>query len=281
MAPLGSPSPLGFMTQPDNGGESLLIGTPMLSSSFRPSIVVIIGVLTTMFSLTFFLLLYVKRCKFILVGEGGEIPEEPGATPPFPRTYSSIDRLLIEAFPMLSFASLPLSNSGVDRLLVEALPMFTFASLQGIKEGLECAVCLCQFEDNDILRLLPKCQHAFHVDCVDLWLASHSTCPLCRHCVAKKLSPHTPRDATTMASMGATMGLEPSCQSTSRLPGITDRPPLPPSVKPKYDFEGKGAPFVKRAFSLGRMSSLDLDERLHMGSGQTSLSVVGTTVEQI
>jgi len=134
MAPLGSPSPLGIITQPDNGGESLLIGTPMLSSSFRPSIVVIIGVLTTIFSLTFFLLLYVKRCKqFILVGEGGEIPQEPSETPPFPRTYSSIDRLLIEAFPMLSFASHPLSNSGVDRLLVEALPMFTFASLQGIK----------------------------------------------------------------------------------------------------------------------------------------------------
>jgi hypothetical protein len=54
------------------------------------------------------------------------------------------------------------------------------------QEGLECAVCLCQFEDNDILRLLPKCQHAFHVDCVDLWLASHSTCPLCRHCVSQE-----------------------------------------------------------------------------------------------
>jgi len=99
--------------------------------------------------------------------------------------------------------------------------------------------------------------------------------------VAKKLSPHTPMDATTMASIGATMGLEPSCESTSRLPGITDRPPLPPGVKPKYDFEDKGAQFFNRAFSLGRMSSLDLDERLHMGSGHTSLSVVGTTVEQI
>jgi hypothetical protein len=100
--------------------------------------------------------------------------------------------------------------------------------------------------------------------------------------VAKKLSPHTPRDATTMASMGATIGLEPSPQSTSQLPGITDRPPLPLGVKPKYDFEGKGAQFFNRAFSLGRMGSLDLDERWrNMGSGQTSLSLVGTTVEQL
>lgn len=48
---------------------------------------------------------------------------------------------------------------------------------------MECAVCLSRFEDADILRLLPKCKHAFHLDCVDTWLVSHSTCPLCRHCI--------------------------------------------------------------------------------------------------
>ncbi|CAK9875196.1 unnamed protein product [Sphagnum jensenii] len=149
-----------------SGGESPSVGTHTLSSSFRPSIAVIIGVLTTMFSLTFLLLLYAKHCKRSnLFGDRGTgVPDEPLAAP----------------------YSVPRSNSGIDRLLVEALPMFTFASLQGLKEGLECAVCLCRYEDNEILRLLPKCKHAFHVDCVDLWLASHSTCPLCRHCVSSE-----------------------------------------------------------------------------------------------
>ncbi|GJY81857.1 RING-H2 finger protein ATL63-like protein [Tanacetum coccineum] len=46
--------------------------------------------------------------------------------------------------------------------------------------ALECAICLCLFEDNEIGRKLPGCNHAFHVECIDMWLHSHSTCPICR-----------------------------------------------------------------------------------------------------
>lgn len=59
--------------------------------------------------------------------------------------------------------------------------MFRFQSLSGHKDGLECAVCLARFEPAEVLRLLPKCKHAFHVECVDTWLDAHSTCPLCRY----------------------------------------------------------------------------------------------------
>lgn len=48
------------------------------------------------------------------------------------------------------------------------------------KGVLECAVCLTSFEDDDDLRLLPHCSHAFHPECIDPWLQSRATCPLCR-----------------------------------------------------------------------------------------------------
>ncbi|KAH7519256.1 hypothetical protein FEM48_Zijuj08G0016800 [Ziziphus jujuba var. spinosa] len=44
----------------------------------------------------------------------------------------------------------------------------------------ECAVCLSVFEDGEEVRKLPGCKHSFHASCIDMWLYSHSDCPLCR-----------------------------------------------------------------------------------------------------
>ncbi|XP_050129858.1 RING-H2 finger protein ATL16-like [Malus sylvestris] len=44
----------------------------------------------------------------------------------------------------------------------------------------ECAVCLSVFEDGEEIRKLPTCKHSFHAPCIDMWLNSHSDCPLCR-----------------------------------------------------------------------------------------------------
>ncbi|KAL3839903.1 hypothetical protein ACJIZ3_024494 [Penstemon smallii] len=74
--------------------------------------------------------------------------------------------------------------SGVDKIVIESLPFFQFSCLKGSRDGLECAVCMAKFEDIEILRLLPKCKHMFHLDCIDLWLEKHSTCPLCRQKVS-------------------------------------------------------------------------------------------------
>ncbi|KAJ1264684.1 hypothetical protein BS78_08G019200 [Paspalum vaginatum] len=44
----------------------------------------------------------------------------------------------------------------------------------------DCAICLGEFDGGDMLRVLPRCCHGFHVQCVDVWLATHSSCPTCR-----------------------------------------------------------------------------------------------------
>ncbi|KAL2478048.1 E3 ubiquitin-protein ligase [Forsythia ovata] len=67
--------------------------------------------------------------------------------------------------------------------LLDPLPLFTFRSVTGNLAGGDCAVCLSKFEPHDQLRLLPLCCHAFHAGCIDTWLVSNQTCPLCRSTV--------------------------------------------------------------------------------------------------
>lgn len=43
-----------------------------------------------------------------------------------------------------------------------------------------CSVCLGDYQSDDRLQRIPHCGHTFHVDCIDHWLASNTTCPLCR-----------------------------------------------------------------------------------------------------
>ncbi|XP_061347484.1 RING-H2 finger protein ATL13 isoform X2 [Gastrolobium bilobum] len=73
-----------------------------------------------------------------------------------------------------------LHDAGVDQSFIDTLPVFLYKAIIGLKNPFDCAVCLCEFEPDDKLRLLPKCSHAFHMECIDTWLLSHSTCPLCR-----------------------------------------------------------------------------------------------------
>ncbi|XP_068637738.1 RING-H2 finger protein ATL46-like [Aristolochia californica] len=73
-----------------------------------------------------------------------------------------------------------LHDSGLDQAFIDALPVFLYKEIVGLKEPFDCAVCLCEYLEEDKLRLLPMCSHAFHLHCIDTWLLSNSTCPLCR-----------------------------------------------------------------------------------------------------
>lgn len=87
--------------------------------------------------------------------------------------------------------TVPALRRGLEPSVLRSLPVLVY-SAEDFKEGLECAVCLSELVNGEKARLLPKCNHGFHVDCIDMWFQSHATCPLCRNSV----SPVSSSDST-------------------------------------------------------------------------------------
>ncbi|KAF7077835.1 hypothetical protein CFC21_082347 [Triticum aestivum] len=76
---------------------------------------------------------------------------------------------------------------GLWKTTIDSLPRFAYASRGADADGdLECgsaqlcSLCLEDLEDGEMVRQLPSCKHIFHVDCIDMWLHSHTTCIICR-----------------------------------------------------------------------------------------------------
>ncbi|XP_062226583.1 E3 ubiquitin-protein ligase Os04g0590900-like [Phragmites australis] len=71
-------------------------------------------------------------------------------------------------------------SSGLDETLISKITLCKYKRGDAFVHTTDCSVCLGEFRDGESLRLLPKCSHAFHQQCIDKWLKSHSNCPLCR-----------------------------------------------------------------------------------------------------
>ncbi|KAL9672420.1 hypothetical protein QQ045_028670 [Rhodiola kirilowii] len=80
---------------------------------------------------------------------------------------------------------------GLDAAVISALPVLLYGSMVVVggksgeecdseEGGGECCICLSLFEEDDKIKMLPECNHCFHSECVDRWLITQSTCPLCR-----------------------------------------------------------------------------------------------------
>jgi hypothetical protein len=59
------------------------------------------------------------------------------------------------------------------------LPTYPFQCRSGAAP-IECPVCLELLKADEMVRALPCC-HSFHIQCIDPWLATNHTCPVCKH----------------------------------------------------------------------------------------------------
>ncbi|KAK7391976.1 hypothetical protein VNO78_20401 [Psophocarpus tetragonolobus] len=124
---------------------------------FSPSMAIIIVILIAALFLMGFFSIYIRHCSD---SPSASIRNIAGAAGRSRRASRGLDPAVIDTFPTLEYSTVKIHKLG--------------------KGTLECAVCLNEFEDTETLRLIPKCDHVFHPDCIDEWLASHTTCPVCR-----------------------------------------------------------------------------------------------------
>nr|XP_010920627.1 E3 ubiquitin-protein ligase Os04g0590900 [Elaeis guineensis] len=80
-----------------------------------------------------------------------------------------------------------LAGESNDARIPELIPVCKYHKEQAQEH--ECAVCLSVIADGEEFRQLPRCKHSFHAPCIDMWLYSHSNCPLCRADVLERPPP--------------------------------------------------------------------------------------------
>ncbi|GAB2298785.1 hypothetical protein Dimus_032863 [Dionaea muscipula] len=80
------------------------------------------------------------------------------------------------------------AQRGLDPAVIHSLPIAVYHRSDNSEVGegadiemvMDCCICLGAFEDGDRIKDFPKCHHCYHADCIDKWLLSNPSCPLCR-----------------------------------------------------------------------------------------------------
>ncbi|KAM3233730.1 RING-H2 finger protein ATL74 [Capsicum annuum] len=83
------------------------------------------------------------------------------------------------AFESENATAARLAAAGLKKSTLRQLPVSVYGSGVNIP-ATDCPICLGEFMDGEKVRVLPRCHHGFHVKCIDIWLALHSSCPTCR-----------------------------------------------------------------------------------------------------
>lgn len=106
---------------------------------------------------------------------------------------------------------------GVTAAQLAMFPVFKLPQPEGSPdhvalEDRECAICLCPYEDEQPIKRL-FCRHHYHSSCIDQWLSTKSTCPLCNSNVLAHLNLPSAPVSADLASPSAASGI--SSESTA------------------------------------------------------------------
>lgn len=133
---------------------------------FSPLVIAILGVLATAFLLLTYYTLISKYC-------GHRESSRRNTTDP------------VDEIQQNRRENCQVSTFGLDDAQIKSIAVFKYKKGDAFFSTAvtDCSVCLSEFQDDESVRLLPMCNHVFHLPCIDTWLKSNSSCPLCRSSV--------------------------------------------------------------------------------------------------
>lgn len=167
-----------------------------------------------------------------------------------------------------------ITTIGLPQSVIDSITVFKYKKDEGLVEGTECSVCLSEFEEDETLRLLPKCSHAFHLPCIDTWLRSHKNCPLCRAPIvsdgadlsaveanANDLASREEIGTESFRNYGDQLGSDQEGEGGSTEGGTSDH--LPNENEKLMEILKKGLPYLNRRNCEFRVQS-DLADNRHI-----------------
>uniref|UniRef100_A0A0A9E8N7 RING-type domain-containing protein n=1 Tax=Arundo donax TaxID=35708 RepID=A0A0A9E8N7_ARUDO len=73
------------------------------------------------------------------------------------------------------------SPVGLDPAVIGSYPRVPFSRAgAGADAEAACSICLSEYREGEMLRVMPECRHRFHLACLDAWLRRSASCPVCR-----------------------------------------------------------------------------------------------------
>ncbi|KAK7292198.1 hypothetical protein RIF29_07969 [Crotalaria pallida] len=102
------------------------------------------------------------------------------------------------------------ASRGLSGDSLNKLPQHVVLKDKKAEDNICCTICLQDIEKGETARSLPRCQHTFHLICVDKWLVKNDSCPVCRQGCRKTTNLHEKVHVKNHAYMNRVSGHEKS-----------------------------------------------------------------------